>query len=176
MATEGSRPALFKYGLQALLRKRSAELDLAREALSEANERFDTQARALQVREAQLAQLESHQRHLSRDGASIDVEERMRLHQCLRSALLQKHQQTVQLEQARQHRESTLAQVHAARQALKAIERHREESVGQFNVEQLRKGLRATDELHLASLRSRASAGTPIQLSTLLASETQSES
>lgn len=149
----GSNPALFRYGLQALLRKRTSELDLAREELAVANERLDMEARALEAQEAQLAQLETYQRDGSQDGASIDVEGRMRLHQCLRSAVLQKEQQAVRLEKARQHQENAIAQVRAARQALKAIERHREHSMGQFNVEQTRKALLASDELHLSTLR-----------------------
>jgi len=146
----------FRYGLQALLRKRCSELDLAREELAVANERFEAQERALETHAAQVAQLESYQRDLSRGGANIDVEGRMRLHHCLRSALAQREQQAVRLEQARQQRESVMAQVRAARQALKAIERHREQSMGQFNVEQVRKALLATDELYLSSLRSKA--------------------
>jgi hypothetical protein len=138
---------MFRYGLQALLRKRTSELDLARAELALANERFDVQTRALDAKVAQVVQLETYQRDLSKDGASIDVEGRMRLHQCLRSAVLQKEQQAVVLEQARQHRENAITQVRAARQALKAIERHRENSIGQFNVEQTRKALLATDEL-----------------------------
>ena len=89
MATDGSNSMLFRYGLQALLRKRCAELDLVRAELVVANERFDSQARALQMQAAQVAQLQSCQRDLSRGGASIDVDERMRLHRCLRSAVLQ---------------------------------------------------------------------------------------
>lgn len=165
MAMEGSHPALFRYGLQALLRKRTSELDLAREELAVANERLDMQARALEAREAEVSQLETYQRDLSKGGTSIDVEGRMRLHQCLRSALLQKEQQAVQLEKARQDQESAIAQVRAARQALKAIERHREQSLGQFNVEQTRKALLATDELHLSTLRSKANAATAATLS-----------
>jgi hypothetical protein len=164
MAMDGSNPTPFRYGLQALLRKRCAELDLVREELAVANERFDMRARALEAQAAQVAQLETHQRDLSRGGASIDVEARMRLHHCLRSAVLQKEQQAVQLEQARQHRENVIAQVRAARQALKAIERHREQSQGQFDVEQLRKALLATDELHLSSLQSKAAAGLAIKV------------
>ena len=159
MAADGSNSTPFRYGLQALLRKRCAELDLVKEELAVANERFDTHARALEAQAAQVAQLEAYQRDLSRVGASIDVEERMRLHRCLRSAALHKEQLAVQLEQARQHRENVVAQVRAAHQALKAIERHREQRQGQFNVEQLRKGLLATDELHLSSLQSKAAAG-----------------
>jgi hypothetical protein len=162
MAKDGSNPTTFRYGLQALLRKRCAELDLVRAELAVANGRFESQARALEAQAAQVAQLQTCQRDLSRGGASIDVEERMRLHHCLRSAVLQKEQQAVQLEQARQHRENVMAQVGAARQALKAIERHREQSQGQFNVEQLRKALLATDELHLSSLQSKAANGMPI--------------
>jgi hypothetical protein len=162
MATDGSNSTLFRYGLQALLRKRCAELDLVRAELAGANERFDTHARALEAQAEQVAQLQTCQRDLSRGGASIDVEERMRLHHCLRSAVLQKEQQAVQLEQARQHRENVIAQVGAARQALKAIERHREQSQGLFNVEQLRKALLAADELHLSSLQTQAAAGLTI--------------
>jgi hypothetical protein len=162
MATDGSNSTLFRYGLQALLRKRCAELDLVRAELAGANERFDTHARGLEAQAEQVAQLQTCQRDLSRGGASIDVEERMRLHHCLRSAVLQKEQQAVQLEQARQHRENVIAQVGAARQALKAIERHREQSQGLFNVEQLRKALLAADELHLSSLQTQAAAGLTI--------------
>jgi hypothetical protein len=169
MATDGSNSTLFRYGLQALLRKRCAELDQARAELAVANERFESQARALEMQAAQVVQLQACQRNLSSDGASIDVDARMRLHDCLRSAVLQKEQQTLQLENARQHQESFIAQVRAARQALKAIERHREQSQGQFNVEQLRKALLATDELHLSSLQTRAAAGMTIRVT----SETQ---
>jgi hypothetical protein len=171
-----SQGARFRYGLQALLRKRCAELDLAREELAGANERLESQTLALEARVAQVAQLETYQRALSRGGASIDVEERMRLHDCLRSAVLQKEQQAVQLEQARQQRESALAQVQAARQALKAIERHREQSQEQFNVEQLRKGLLTTDELHLSSLRSTAVAGLSGRALTIVTNKTPSGS
>jgi flagellar biosynthesis chaperone FliJ len=164
MAMEGANPTLFRYGLQALLRKRTSELDLAREELAAANEQFETQARALEVQEAKVTQLEAYQRDLSKDGASIDVEGRMRLHQCLRSAVLQKEQHAVQLENARQHQENAVRQVRAARQALKAIERHREHSVGQFNLEQTRKALLASDELHLSTLRSKANAATAATL------------
>lgn len=159
-----SNPALFRYGLQALLRKRTTELDLAREELAAANERYDREARALEAQEAQVVQLETYQRDGSQDGASIDVAGRMRLHQCLRSAVLQKEQQTVQLEKARQHQENAIAQVRAARQALKAIERHREHSMEQFNVEQTRKALLASDELHLSTRRPRSNAATAATL------------
>lgn len=163
----------FRYGLQALLRKRCSELDLAREELAAANERFAAQERALEVQAAQVAQLESYQRDLSRGGANIDVEGRMRVHHCLRSTLLQREQQAVQLEQARLHRESVMAGVRAARQALKAIERHREQSVGQFNVEQVRKALLATDELHLSTLRSKATAGMATRMTSIVTHEPQ---
>ena len=169
MATDGANSTLFRYGLQALLRKRCAELDVARAELAVANERFDSQARALEMQAEQVAQLQTWQRDLSRGGASIDVDARMRLHHCLRSAVLQKEQQAVQLENARQHQESVIAQVRAARQALKAIERHREQSQGQFNVEQLRKALLVADELHLSSLQTREAAGMTIRVT----SETQ---
>jgi hypothetical protein len=169
MATDGSNSMRFRYGLQALLRKRCAELDSVRAELAVANERFDSQARALELQAAQVAQLQTCQRDLSRGGASIDVDERMRLHHCLRSAVMQKEQQAVQLENARQHQESVVAQVRAARQALKAIERHREQSQGQFNVEQLRKALLAADELHLSSLQTREAVGMTITMT----SETQ---
>lgn len=162
----------FRYGLQALLRKRCSELELAREELAVANERFEAQERTLEAKAAQVAQLESYQRQLSRGGANIDVDERMRLHHCLRSALSQREHQAVQLELARQHRESVMAQVRAARQALKAIERHREQSVGQFNVEQVRKALLATDELHLSTLRSKRTAGTATRVTSIVTNET----
>ena len=159
MASDGAKPAPFRYGLEALLRKRCVELDFAREELAVANERFDGCTRALEAQAAQVAQLETCQRDLSRSGASIDVEERMRLHHCVRSAVLQKEQRAAQLEQARQQRDNAMTQVGAARQALKAIERHREQRQEQFNVEQVRKGLLATDDLHLASLGARGAAG-----------------
>jgi hypothetical protein len=168
--------APFKYGLQALLRKRCAELDLAKEELALANERYEKQARALEAQTAQVTQLERHQRDLSRGGASIDVDERMRLHHCLRSALLQKAQQALQLEQARQHRESIIAQVRAAHQALKAIERHRQQSQEQFNGELLRKALLATDELHLSSLRSNATGRLTTRMNDIVSVETPSGS
>jgi hypothetical protein len=172
MAADGSNSPRFRYGLQALLRKRCAELDLVREELAVANERLETHTRALEAQAAQVAQLEIYQRDLSRGGASIDVEERKRLHDCLRSAVLQKAQQAVQVEQARQQQESVLAQVRAARQALKAIERHREQSQEQFNVEQLRKALLVTDELHLSSLRANAAAGRATRMTNIVSSET----
>ena len=152
MATDGAKPAPFRYGLEALLRKRCVELDFAREELAVANERFEACTRALETQVAEVAQLETYQRDLSRSGASIDVEERMRLHHCLRSAVVQKEQRAAQLEQARQQQDNAMAQVSAARQALKTIERHREQAREQFNVEQVRKGLLATDDLHLSSL------------------------
>jgi hypothetical protein len=164
MAADSSNATTFRYGLQALLRKRCAELDLVRADLAIANERFAAQARALAAQEEQVALLQTCQRDLSRGGVSIDVDAITRLHQCLRSALLQKEQQAVQLENARQHQESVIAQVGAARQALKAIERHREQSQGQFTVEQLRKALLATDELHLSSLQTQAAAGLTLRL------------
>ena len=141
----------YRYTLQALLRKRCAELDVVKEELAGVNSRVAAHVQMLDTKAARLLQLENAQRDLSQGGAIIDVEARLRLHQCLRSALLEKEQQAAQLRQAQQQQDEVMDRVRGARQALKAIERHREQSVGQFKLEQQRKAHLAADELHLAN-------------------------
>lgn len=150
----------FRYGLQALLRQRFAELDLLKETLAAANLRVATQASELDAQSARLANLQDYQRELSIAGAAIDVGSRMRLHEALLNTLAQKEQQATRLQQARAHQENIINQVRGARQALKAIERHREQRAEQFKMEQVRRSHLATDDLHLSTRRVRSTAST----------------
>jgi flagellar export protein FliJ len=159
----GADRADFKYGLHALLRKRNAELDTVKGELALANLHVEARERDLESRSAHVRQLESHQRDSSRDGAAIDIDARMRLHLCLRNAVIQQQEQAAQLEQARARQEKVIEKLREAREALKAIERHREQSVERFHLEQLRKEQLATDDLYLA--------GTPARRSTPSARE-----
>ena len=153
MEAENSNLTWFRYGLQALLRQRCADLDLLKETLSAANQRVAAQAREFDAQSARFAQLQDYQRELSIAGAAIDVESRMRLHNALLNTLSQKERQAAQLQQARAHQEKVIDQVRGARQALKAIERHREQRAEQFKMEQVRRSHLATDELHLSNRR-----------------------
>jgi flagellar export protein FliJ len=153
----------FIYGLHSLLRKRSVELDLAREQLAEASAHLERLAREWELSSARLVQLESEQRNLSRQGALIDVDARMRLHACLREALVTRQQQATQLEQAKAQHEKAIEALRAARQELKAIERHREQAAAQFDTEQRRKAQLETDELYLSNTRAQALMLTPTE-------------
>jgi flagellar biosynthesis chaperone FliJ len=143
----------FTYGLHALLRKRSVDLDLTREELVEASARVEAQVHALELSSARLAQLESEQRNLSRPGAPIDVDARMRLHVCLTEAVVKKQQHTAQLDQAKALQEQALESLRAARQELKAVEHHREQAAARFDTERRRKAQLDTDELYLLRLK-----------------------
>jgi hypothetical protein len=135
----------FTYGLHALLRKRSVDLDLTREELVEASARVEAQVHALELSSARLAQLESEQRNLSRQGAPIDVDARMRLHVCLTEAVVKKQAKVLQ--------EQALESLRAARQELKAVEHHREQAAARFDTERRRKAQLDTDELYLLRLK-----------------------
>ena len=139
----------FTYGLHALLRKRSVDLDLTREELVKASASVEVQVHALQLSSARLAQLESEQRNLSRQGAPIDVEARMRLHVCLTEAVVKKQQHAAQLDQAKAMQAQALESLRAARQELKAVEHHREQAAARFDTEQRRRAQLDTDELYL---------------------------
>jgi len=145
--------ASFTYGLHALLRKRSVDLDLKKEELVEASARLAARVHALEHSSAQLAQLEREQRNLSRQGAAIDVDARMRLHVCLTEAVVKKQQHAAQLAQARATQEQALESLRAARQELKAVEHHREQATARFDVEQRRKTQLESDELYLLRLK-----------------------
>jgi len=145
---------LFRYALQPLLRKRSSELDRAREDLAAAALQVDTRERELREQVARVEQLQDHQRYLNGAGTIIDVDARLRLYDCLRSTLVQKERYAAQLQQAQRHHDAVIDQVSLARQALKALERHRENAHQQHRAEQVRRGHDASDELHLAGRRS----------------------
>ncbi len=146
----------FIYGLQALLRKRSAELQRLKEGLAAATSRVIARTRELEACSAQLRELENYQRALSGAGADIDIAARMRLHESLRSGLLQKNDQAALLEQARAHEEKVIDELRGARQALQAVERHRERANAEFRKSQQRQALRAADELYLANRHAQA--------------------
>jgi hypothetical protein len=143
--------SIFKYGLQALLRKHLAELDGVKVELSAAIQQVDVHTRELQTQSTVVAQLHSQQRDLSKPGALIDVEARMRLHDCLRNAVLVRARQSAQLDQSTRDREQVAGRLQTAQQHLQAIERHREQALAQFAMEQLRKAQLATDELYLSN-------------------------
>jgi hypothetical protein len=140
---------VFRYSLQALMRKRQSELDTRKGELATAKLRVTEQTRELEGRAAELRELEDYQRALSTDGALIDVNARMRLHHCLSHAVSRKQRQVAQLAQAREQEEKILEQLRAAREALQTVERHRERSAGQFDAEGLRKTQLTMDELYL---------------------------
>jgi hypothetical protein len=161
MSTAAVTSNRFRYGLQPLLRKRSSELDRAREGLAAATQQLEARERELQEQVLLVQQLQDYQRDLSKVDISIDVDAQLRLYECLCSAVAQKEQRALQLDQARKHHETVIDQVRVAQQALKALERHREHAAQQYQTEQVRRNHGASDELHLATRRT----GTPGRLS-----------
>lgn len=147
----------FRYPLQPLLRKRSSELDHAREALAAAVLQLDTREREVREEVARVQQLQDYQRDLSTGGAPIDIEARRRLYECLGSAVAQKEQRAASLDQAKQHHAAIVDRVRVAQQALKALERHREHSERQYDQDQARRSYGTSDELHLAIRRTTGS-------------------
>jgi flagellar biosynthesis chaperone FliJ len=158
-----TEPTSFTYGLHALLRKRSVELGLAREHLAQARTHVEARTLELELSSTRLVQLESEQRNLSKHGAVIDVDARMRLHACLTEARSTEQQQAAQLENATALQESALDALRVARQELKAIERHREQAAAQFDTQQRRKTQLETDELYLCNARAKALAAIPTE-------------
>ncbi len=151
-----STRTVFRYGLQALLRKRSAELDALKAELAAAKVQVAEQTSALEHRSAELADLEQYQRTSSREGAAIDVDSRMRLHLNLSEAIAQRQLQAARLSQAREHEDQIMDQLREARQALEILERHRERTAAQFDTEQVRQAQLATDDLYLSNRQARA--------------------
>lgn len=155
--------ATFRYSLQALLRKRQAELDNLKAELATAKTRVAEQTREWEARAAELSELEDYQRALSADGAAIDVDARMRLHHRVSHALSQKQRQTALLAKAKEHEDQVLDQLRAAREALETVERHRERSADQFHADGLRKTQLDSDDLYLMRKRHVRRASGPVR-------------
>ncbi len=149
----------FHYSLQALLRKRRLELDTAMAELSEAQVQRERKINELGAARAALQELENLQRNWCQQGRSIDIDARMRIHLCIRSALLQVDERAKQLDQANARFEVTLGRVNAARRAMHALEDHRDSRRLQFEAARLRREHAAADELYLANQQARSAAG-----------------
>jgi flagellar biosynthesis chaperone FliJ len=143
----------FIYGLHGLLRKRGLDLELAKEGLAAASAHLAARTRELELSSARLMELEGEQRTLSQQGTLIDVDVRMRLHACLREAVVRRKQHATQLEQATAQHQKAHDVLLTAHQELKAIERHREQAVAQFDTAQRRRAQHETDELYLSNAR-----------------------
>lgn len=142
----------FRYSLEALLKKRSWDLESvrleeveAREAREKQQARYDTQAARVMATEEEL-------RGRNAPDSAIDAERYQALMVFLGDArrVLSEEQTLVDAAEA-QHAE-VLERLHFAKRSLRALERHRDRKEEEFRLEEDRKGIRESDELWLLRL------------------------
>jgi flagellar biosynthesis chaperone FliJ len=136
----------FRYRLDSLIRLRSAERDaLSGEAARAARE---VQDRARECEElAQAVELaERMLRTLRRDGASISVDEELRLQSYLGLHRRQREAKQRELDQASRSMEKALAELQAKQRDARALESHRERQRRRFDEQAARVALNGADE------------------------------
>ena len=148
-----SQGGAFRYGLQGLLRQRSAALDALKADLATAAAHAVARARDLEAHTTRVREIEEYQRSLQAAGAEIDISARLRVYDSLRGERAQSARLAAMLEEARR-RESDLADaLRSARQALEVVERHRERALLAHQVEQQRRDWRVADDIFLSLQR-----------------------
>lgn len=153
----------FHYGLQGLLRQRTAALDALKADLALATARTVVRARELEAHTAHVREIEDYQRSRQPIGAQIDIAARLRLYESLRSERAQSARLASLLEEARKLENEVVDALRSARQALKVVERHRERTLLAYQVEQQRRDLRSADDNFLSVRRSQAAGSFEIE-------------
>ncbi len=141
----------FHYELHALLRKRGSELEALQGELAAARAEVEQRRQNWERRRAVLVELDSLQRQQCRDGQIIDVDARLRLHHCQRTAGAEVSEHARALAHAQARWESALGRVSAAWRGVRALEQHRDAGKMQFAALGVREELAAADELYLAN-------------------------
>src|SRR5258708_7814102 len=141
----------FHYELHALLRKRGSELEALQGELAAARAEVEQWRQNWERRRAVLVELDSLQRQQCRDGQSIDVDARLRLHHCQGAARAEVSEHARALAHAQARWESALGRVSVAWRGMRALEQHRDASKMQFEALSVREELAAADELYLAN-------------------------
>lgn len=147
----------FRYGLQGLLRQRTAALDALKADLALAAARTVARARDLEAHTAHVREIENYQRSHQDVGAQIDISARLRLYETLRSERAQSARLASMLEEARKSENEVVDALRSARHALKVVERHRERALLAYQAEQLRSDLRSADDNFLSTILRRPS-------------------
>ena len=136
----------FRYGLQGLLRQRTAALDALKADLALAAARTVARVRDLEAHTARVREIEEYQRSFQCVGAQIDISARLRLYETLRSERARSARLASMLEEARKSENDVVDALRSARQALKVVERHRERALLAHQVQQQRRDLRSADD------------------------------
>lgn len=147
----------FHYGLQGLLRQRTAALDALKADLALAAGRTVVRACDLEAHTAHVREIEDYQRSRQAVGTQIDISARLRLYETLRSERAQSARLAALLEEARKRETEIVDTLRSARQALKVVERHRERALREYQLAQQRRDLRSADDNFLSTLLRRSS-------------------
>jgi flagellar export protein FliJ len=136
----------FRYRLQPLIGLRSAERDALQGEMRRAAAEVENRTRECEELGRDIVAAERRLRGLLADGASIAVDEQLRLQGYLDSCRRRRDLKRRELDEASQALHRVLEQLLAKQREAKALEKHRDRQRRDFDQAQARLALRAADE------------------------------
>jgi flagellar export protein FliJ len=147
------REPRFEYRLEALAQLRSAEREaLKAEALQAANV-VEARTREYRSLSEGISRAEASLRDGYRSGASISVDAEMRMRRYISELCERRGIKRRELDEATRLFRRALGELASKRKDAKALERHRERKQRRFEEEQVRRTIKANDELWLCRYR-----------------------
>jgi len=143
----------FKYRLDPLISLRSAERDALQGEMRRAAEELDRRTREFEDLARDIGSLESALRELLRSGASIAVDEQLRLQGYLEQRRREREAKQRALDEASRAMHRVLEQLTAKQRDAKALEKHRDRKREQFDQAQSRLAIKAADDQWLRRKR-----------------------
>ena len=143
----------FRYRLQPLIGLRSAERDALQGDMRRAAAEVEKRGGELEQLSREIVAAEGRLRGLLADGASIAVDEQLRLQGYLDSCRKRREAKRRELDEASQALHRVLEQLLAKQREAKTLEKHRERQRRDFDQAQARLAHRAADELWLRRKR-----------------------
>jgi flagellar export protein FliJ len=147
------REARFKYRLEPLISLRSAERDALQEEMRRAAGEVERRTHECEDLSREIASAEGALRNALRSGASIAIDEQMRLQSYLDGRRRAREAKQRELEAASLEMHRVLDRLTAKQRDAKALEKHRDRKRRQFDLEQSRLALKAADDQWLRRKR-----------------------
>jgi hypothetical protein len=144
------REQKFEYRLEALIRLRSAERDAAKASAAQAAREVELRSRECDAIGHSIEHAEGELRALCASGASIAIDEQMRLQAYLRQERARHKAKRRELGEAVQNMARLSNEAQTRSRDTRALELHRDRKRRAFDVDRQRAALNAADELWLA--------------------------
>ena len=147
------REPLCKYRLDPLISLRSAERDALQDEMRRAAGEVEKRTRECEDLLRDISSVEGALRKALRSGASIAVDEQLRLQGYLDGRRRAREAKQRELDQATVEMHRVLEQLTAKQRDAKALEKHRDRKRQQFDLEQSRLALKVADDQWLRRKR-----------------------